>query len=113
MPRGNIADYPADREAEREKLKQFLLSRFPIRKEKEYAVYAVCDEIGNPVYLGYDLEMRQLCRIKQELLWRPSVSIVCMDYQAEIIREYLGEKVIIYELNTENVMKYLINDIGE
>ena len=97
----------------REKLKQFLLSRFPIRKEKEYAVYAVCDEIGNPVYLGYDLEMRQLCRIKQELLWRPSVSIVCMDYQAEIIREYLGEKVIIYELNTENVMKYLINDIGE
>lgn len=67
----------------------------------------------NPVYLGYDLEMRQLCRIKQELLWRPSVSIVCMDYQAEIIREYLGEKVIIYELNTENVMKYLINDIGE
>lgn len=46
-------------------------------------------------------------------LWRPSVSIVCMDYQAEIIREYLGEKVIIYELNTENVMKYLINDIGE
>ena len=97
----------------REKLKQFLLSRFPIRKEKEYAVYAVCDEIGNPVYLGYDLEMRQLCRIKQELLWRPSVSIVCMDYQAEIIREYLGEKVIIYELNAENVMKYLINDIGE
>lgn len=58
-------------------------------------------------------DMRQLCRIKQELLWRPSVSIVCMDYQAEIIREYLGEKVIIYELNTENVMKYLINDIGE
>ena len=65
------------------------------------------------IYLVYDLEMRQLCRIKQELLWRPSVSIVCMDYQAEIIREYLGEKVIIYELNTENVMKYLINDIGE
>lgn len=41
------------------------------------------------------------------------VSIVCMDYQAETIREYLGEKVIIYELNAENVMKYLINDLGE
>ena len=36
----------------REKLKQFLLSRFP----------------RIPVYLGYDLEMRQLCRIKQESL---------------------------------------------
>ena len=34
-------------------------------------------------------------------------------YQAETIREYLGEKVIIYELNAENVMKYLINDLGE
>ena len=83
------------------------------QREKEYAAYNVCDENGNPIYLVYDLEMRQLCRIKQELLWRPSVSIVCMDYQAETIREYLGEKVIIYELNTENVMKYLINDLGE
>ena len=97
----------------REKLKQSLLSRFSIKKEKEYAAYNVCDENGNPTYLVYDLEMRQLCRIKQELLWRPSVSIVCMDYQAETIREYLGEKVIIYELNAENVMKYLINDLGE
>ena len=43
-----------------------------------------------------------------------AVSKYCLyDYQAEIIREYLGEKVSIYELNTENVMKYLINDIGE
>lgn len=109
----NIADYPADREAEKRKAKAVFAFKIFHKKRKEYAVYAVCDEIGNPVYLGYDLEMRQLCRIKQELLWRPSVSIVCMDYQAEIIREYLGEKVIIYELNTENVMKYLINDIGE
>ena len=97
----------------REKLKQSLFSRFSIKREKEYAAYNVCDENGNPIYLVYDLEMRQLCRIKQELLWRPSVSIVCMDYQAETIREYLGEKVIIYELNAENVMKYLINDLGE
>lgn len=97
MPRGNIADYPADREAEK-------------RKAKAVFAFKISQ---NPVYLGYDLEMRQLCRIKQELLWRPSVSIVCMDYQAETIREYLGEKVIIYELNAENVMKYLINDIGE
>lgn len=97
----------------REKLKQSLFSRFSIKREKEYATYNVCDENGNPIYLVYDLEMRQLCRIKQELLWRPSVSIVCMDYQAETIREYLGEKVIIYELNAENVMKYLINDLGE
>ena len=67
VPRGNIADYPADREAEKRKAKAVLLSRFS----------------QNPVYLGYDLEMRQLCRIKQELLWRPSVSIVCMDYQAK------------------------------
>lgn len=76
----------------REKLKQSLFSRFSIKREKEYATYNVCDENGNPIYLVYDLEMRQLCRIKQELLWRPSVSIVCMDYQAETIREYLGEK---------------------
>ena len=62
---------------------------------------------------GQPTEGYLTCRIKQELLWRPSVSIVCMDYQAETIREYLGEKVIIYELNAENVMKYLINDLGE
>ena len=97
----------------REKLKQSLFSKFSIRKEKEYAAYNVCDENGNPTYFVYDLEMRQLCRIKQELLWRPSASIVCMDYQMETIREYLGEKVVIYELSTENVMKYLINDLGE
>ena len=71
-------------------------------------------KMGTYIYLVYDLEMRQLCCIKQELLWRPSVSIVCMDYQAETIREYLGEEgVIIYELNAENVSKYLINDLGE
>ena len=41
----------------REKLKQSLLSRFSIKKEKEYAAYNVCDENGNPTYLVYDLEM--------------------------------------------------------
>lgn len=113
MPRGNIADCPADREAEKRKAKAVFVFKIFHKERKEYATYNVCDENGNPIYLVYDLEMRQLCRIKQELLWRPSVSIVCMDYQAETIREYLGEKVIIYELNAENVMKYLINDLGE
>ncbi len=51
--------------------------------------------------------MRHLCRIKQEIGWKQKGTIICLDYQANVLRAYFGEGVRVRELNTDKIMEYL------
>ena len=50
--------------------------------------------------------MRHLCRIKQEIGWKQQGVIICMDYQATVLRCYFGEGVKVRELNTKKIMGF-------
>lgn len=62
--------------ADREKqirLYQFLCGILEEQRNQEYQVSAGVDQAGNPVYFCYELEMRHLLRVKQELGWKSKV----------------------------------------
>lgn len=48
-----------------------------------------------------------MCRIKQEIGWKQKGTIICLDYQANVLRAYFGEGVRVRELNTDKIMEYL------
>lgn len=84
-----------------------ILSR---RKEKEYAIYDGYDEQGIPVYFCYELELRRLLRVKQEIVWQGRGTIICLDYQKESLRAYFGKEVNIQAIVTKRLREYLQQD---
>lgn len=45
------------------------------------------------IYFCHELDMRHLCRVKQEIGWKQQGTIICLDYQANTLREsYLGRR---------------------
>lgn len=74
---------------------------------REYQVSAGTDQTGNPVYFCYELELRHLLRVKQELGWKKQGTILCFSYQKSILEYYFGKEVSYLEILTEKVMEYL------
>ena len=74
---------------------------------REYQVSAGTDQTGNPVYFCYELELRHLLRVKQELGWKKQGTILCFSYQKPILEYYLLKDVAYREILTEKVMDYL------
>lgn len=74
---------------------------------REYQVSAGTDQTGNPVYFCYELELRHLLRVKQELGWKKQGTILCFSYQKSILEYYFGKEVSYREILTEKVMEYL------
>ncbi len=88
-------------------LYQFLCGILEHVDKKGYTVYAGTDGEGKPVYFCYEMDMRHLKRVKQDLGWRKEGSVLCLDYQQDVLRHYFGEGVEIRAILTEKVMQYL------
>lgn len=88
-------------------LYDFLCGILDTVENKEYSVHAGFDKDGEPVYFCYELEMRHLKRVKQELGWKKRGSILCLEYQSKVLKKYFGEEVEIREILTEKVKQYL------
>lgn len=71
------------------------------------ALYAGLGEDGNPVYFCYELEMRELLRIKQQLDFGKGGTIWCFDYQTSTLERYFGGGADYHALSAEKVMQYL------
>ena len=96
--------------ADREKqirLYQFLCGILEEQRNQEYQVSAGVDQAGNPVYFCYELEMRHLLRVKQELGWKKQGTILCLSYQKNVLETYFGKEVAYREILTEKVLDYL------
>lgn len=96
--------------ADREKqirLYQFLCGILEEQRNQEYQVSAGVDQAGNPVYFCYELEMRHLLRVKQELGWKKQGTILCLSYQKNVLETYFGKEVAYREILTEIVLDYL------
>jgi len=85
----------------------FLCQTLYRREEKEYARMAGYDETGTPIYFCYELELRSLMRIKQEMDWKGMGKIVCLDYQVEALQNYFGKEVEVLAILPEKVMEYI------
>ena len=81
------------------------LVKYPRRKQ--YALSEGFDKDMQLIYFCHELDMRHLCRIKQEIGWKQKGTIICLDYQANVLRAYFGEGVRVRELNTDKIMEYL------
>lgn len=91
----------------RESLRIFLSGILHKVEEKEYAVNAGLDENGYPVYFCYELELRNLIRVKQDMGWKQEGSILCLEYQRKALEKFFGEEVRYIEIASEKVMQYL------
>lgn len=91
----------------RKKLRELLLTLVKYPRRRQYALCEGLDGDMQPIYFCQDLEMRHLCRIRQEIGWKQQGVIICMDYQATILRCYFGEGVKVRELNTKKIMEFL------
>lgn len=60
-----------------------------------------------PGLFCYELELRHLLRVKQELGWKKQGTILCFSYQKSILEYYFGKEVSYREILTEKVMEYL------
>ena len=98
-----------DRKAER-RFRDFLCQMLEKQEEKEYALSAGYDENGNPVYFCYELELRNLMRIRQEMGWKGTGKVICLDFQADSLRVYFGKGVEILRISSEKVIRYLDSD---
>lgn len=86
----------------------FLSQTLARRSEKEYVMEDGYDAQGRPVYFCYELELCQLMRIKQEAaLGRKKGKVLCLDFQAEVLKEYFGEEVEILAILSEKVRAYI------
>ena len=89
------------------RLYQFLCGILEQSGTREYQVSAGTDQTGNPVYFCYELELRHLLRVKQELEWKRQGTILCFSYQKPMLEYYFGKEVSYREILTEKVMDYL------
>jgi len=91
----------------REKIKNLLATLVKYPRRKQYALSEGFDKDMQLIYFCHELDMRHLCRIKQEIGWKQKGTIICLDYQANVLRAYFGEGVRVRELNTDKIMEYL------
>lgn len=91
----------------RRKWYQFLGNVVFRKKVREYDICEGYDEYGKPVYFCYELEMQHLLRIKKEIIWNMSGTIVCFDYQAETLKRYFGELVTVQVVLADKAVLYL------
>ena len=91
----------------REKIKNLLATLVKYPRRKQYALSEGFDKDMQLIYFCHELDMRHLCRIKQEIGWKQKGTIICLDYQANVLRAYFGEGVRVRELKTDKIMEYL------
>ena len=91
----------------REKIKNLLATLVKYPRRKQYVLSEGFDKDMQLIYFCHELDMRHLCRIKQEIGWKQKGTIICLDYQANVLRAYFGEGVRVRELNTDKIMEYL------
>ncbi len=96
----------------REKLRRFLCTALIQTENMEYQVSAGMDGEGNPAYFCYELDMRHLLRVKQELEWRQEGSIFCFSYQRPVLEHFFGKEAGYREIVTDKVMEYLNQQEG-
>ncbi|AWY97987.1 MAG: hypothetical protein KH093_07735 [Roseburia sp.] len=76
-------------------------------ERNEFPIYAGLKK-GIPVYFVYELELRKLQMVKQDMERRGRGMAVCFDYQQELLKDYYGEGVEIMVLDCEKVKQYLL-----
>ena len=59
------------------------------------------------VYFCYEMELKHLIQVKMDLERRGNGVVVCLDYQAETLKEYFGEEVEMMVLVCQKVKQYL------
>ena len=94
----------------RSRLRGFLCTALKQTKHTEYQASAGTDRSGNPAYFCYELDMRQLLRVRQELGWNGQGSIFCFPYQRAVLETFLGKGARYREIVTEKVMEYLCQE---
>jgi len=91
----------------RDRLYQFLCTALRQTGNTEYRVSTGTDGEGNPVYFCYELDMRYLLQVKQELAWRGKGSIFCFPYQRPVLELFFGKEAGYREIVTGKAMEYL------
>lgn len=76
-------------------------------ERNEFPIYAGLKK-GIPVYFVYELELRKLQMVKQDMERRGRGMAVCFDYQQELLKDYYGEGVEIMVLDCKKVKQYLL-----
>lgn len=82
----------------RERLYRFLCTALSKPDDSGHQASAGMDGSGNPVYFCYELDMRQLLRVRQELEWKQKGSIFCFSYQRPVLEVFLGRGFYIVKL---------------
>ncbi len=91
----------------RERFYRFLCTALNKIEHTEYCLSAGADGFGNPVYFCYELDMRRLLGIKQELEWKGKGSIFCFPYQRPVLESFFGREAMYREIVVEKVTAYL------
>lgn len=91
----------------RKRLYQFLCTALKETAGTEYRLWAGADESGNPVYFCYELDMRRLLGIRQELAWKRKGSIFCFSYQRPVLELFFGKGVSYREMMVNRVLEFL------
>lgn len=90
-----------------ERLYQFLCTALGQTENTGYQVSAGMDQKGNPVYFCYELDMRHLLRVKQELAWKGTGSIFCFSYQRPVLESFFGKRAGYREIVSDKVLEFL------
>lgn len=90
----------------REKLRQFLCGALAQVRESPFGLEAGTDGNGRKVYFCYLLELGKLKRIRAQGAARGG-RVFCFTYQAEAVREALGERFEVEAIRPEKVYRYL------
>lgn len=62
---------------------------------------------GIPAYFVYDLELRKLQMVKQDIERRGKGIVICFDYQQNVLKDIYGREVKMMVLDYEKVKQYL------
>ena len=77
-------------------------------ERNEFPIYAGMKN-GVPVYFVYELELRKLQMVKQDMERHGSGIVVCFDYQQGMLQDYYGEGVELMVLDCKKVKQYLLS----
>ena len=86
--------------------KKFLYTMLDEVEDREFSVHAGYQK-QRRVYFCYEMELKHLIQVKMELERKGNGVVVCLDYQAETLKEYFGEEVEMMVLVCEKVKQYL------
>ena len=77
-------------------------------ERNEFPIYAGMKK-GVPVYFVYELELRKLQMVKQDMERHGSGIVVCFDYQQGMLQDYYGKGVELMVLDCKKVKQYLLS----